>query len=66
MKIDFIGIQAFVSVAESGSFRRAADDLHVTQTALTRRVQHLEAYLGVKLLNRTTRSVTLTVPPRPA
>ena len=60
MKIDFAGIQAFVSVAELGGFRRAADELHVTQTALTRRVQHLEAYLGVKLLDRTTRSVALT------
>jgi len=60
MKIDFAGIQAFVNVAELGGFRRAADELHVTQTALTRRVQHLEAYLGVKLLDRTTRSVTLT------
>ena len=60
MKIDFAGIQAFVSVAELGGFRRAADQLHVTQTALTRRVQHLEAYLGLKLLDRTTRSVALT------
>jgi DNA-binding transcriptional LysR family regulator len=60
MKIDFAGIQAFVSIAERGGFRRAADELHVTQTALTRRIQHLEAYLGVKLLDRTTRSVSLT------
>jgi DNA-binding transcriptional LysR family regulator len=60
MKIDFAGIQAFVSVAELGGFRRAADELHVTQTALTRRVQNLEAYLGLKLLDRTTRSVALT------
>jgi DNA-binding transcriptional LysR family regulator len=60
MKIDFAGIQAFVSVAELGGFRRAADELHVTQTALTRRVQNLEAYLGLRLLDRTTRSVALT------
>jgi DNA-binding transcriptional LysR family regulator len=60
MKIDFAGIQAFVSVAELGGFRKAADQLHVTQTALTRRVQNLEAYLGLKLLDRTTRSVALT------
>lgn len=60
MKIDFAGIQAFVSVAEMGGFRRAADQLHITQTALTRRVQNLEAYLGLKLLDRTTRSVSLT------
>jgi DNA-binding transcriptional LysR family regulator len=60
MKIDFAGIQAFVSVAERGGFSKAAIELHLTQTALTRRVQKLEAYLGLKLLDRTTRSVELT------
>jgi DNA-binding transcriptional LysR family regulator len=61
MKIDFDGIQAFVRVAELGGFNKAADQLHLTQTALTRRIQKLEAYLGVRLLDRTTRSVELTV-----
>lgn len=61
MKIDFDGIQAFVLIAEQGGFNRAADQLHVTQTALTRRLQKLESYLGVRLLDRTTRSVQLTV-----
>jgi DNA-binding transcriptional LysR family regulator len=60
MKIDFSGIQAFVTVAELGGFSKAASELHVTQTALTRRVQNLEAYLGLRLLDRTTRSVELT------
>ncbi len=60
MKIDFAGVQAFVSVAELGGFNKAAAELHVTQTALTRRVQKLESYLGLRLLDRTTRSVTLT------
>ncbi len=60
MKIDFDGIQAFVAVGETGSFVRAARLLNVTQTALTRRVQKLEAYLGLKLLDRTTRRVELT------
>ena len=60
MKIDFDGIQAFVLVAELGGFSRAADQLHLTQTALTRRIQKLEAYLCVRLLDRTTRSVQLT------
>ena len=60
MKIDFDGIQAFVLVAELGGFSRAADQLHLTQTALTRRIQKLEAYLAVRLLDRTTRSVQLT------
>jgi DNA-binding transcriptional LysR family regulator len=60
MKIDFDGIQAFVSVAELGGFHRAAKELSLTQTALTRRVQKLEDYLGLRLLDRTTRSVALT------
>lgn len=61
MKIDFDGIQAFVAIAELGGFSKAAEHLHVTQTALTRRVQKLEAYLGLRLLDRTTRYVELTV-----
>lgn len=60
MKIDFDGIQAFVVIAELGGFNKAAEHLHVTQTALTRRVQKLESYLGLKLLDRTTRYVALT------
>lgn len=60
MKIDFDGIQAFVEVAELASFHKAADRLHISQTALTRRVQKLEAFLGLQLLERTTRSVELT------
>lgn len=60
MKIDFAGIQAFVSVAELGGFNKAAHELHVTPTALTRRVQKLETYLGLRLLDRTTRSLALT------
>ncbi|QDF98003.1 LysR family transcriptional regulator [Azoarcus sp. DD4] len=60
MKIDFDGIQAFVVIAELGGFSKAAEHLHVTQTALTRRVQKLEGYLGLRLLDRTTRYVELT------
>jgi DNA-binding transcriptional LysR family regulator len=60
MKIDTLGVQAFIAIAEHGGFRRAAEALHITQTALSRRVQNLEAFLGVKLVERTTRSVALT------
>ena len=58
--MDFDGVQAFVAIAELGGFSRAARQLHITQTALTRRLQKLEAYLGLKLLDRTTRRVELT------
>ncbi|HWI37702.1 MAG TPA: LysR family transcriptional regulator, partial [Burkholderiales bacterium] len=60
MKIDTLGVQAFLAIADQGGFGRAAESLHITQTALSRRVQNLEAFLGVKLVERTTRSVTLT------
>jgi DNA-binding transcriptional LysR family regulator len=60
VKIDFDGVQAFVVIAELGGFNKAARELHITQTALTRRLQKLESYLGLKLLDRTTRRVELT------
>ena len=60
MKIDTIGLQAFIAIVDQGSFQKAANTLHITQTALTRRLQNLEANLGVKLVERTTRSVAPT------
>ena len=60
MKVDTLGIQAFIAIADEGGFQKAANALHITQTALTRRLQNLEAGLGVKLVERTTRSVALT------
>jgi DNA-binding transcriptional LysR family regulator len=60
MKIDALGLQAFIAVAEAGAFGRAAETLHITQTGLTRRLQGLEASLGVRLVERTTRSLALT------
>jgi DNA-binding transcriptional LysR family regulator len=60
MNIDALGLEAFLAIAEEGRFQKAADALHITQTALTRRLQNLEAMLGVKLVERTTRSVALT------
>lgn len=60
MKLNIDGVQAFVAIAEAGGFQKAAGRLDLTQTALTRRLQKLEIYLGVRLLDRTTRSVALT------
>ncbi|MFZ6769987.1 LysR family transcriptional regulator [Undibacterium sp. Di26W] len=60
MKIDILGVQAFVAIADHGSFNKAADVLHVTQTAVTQRLRNLEIFLGVTLLERTTRSIALT------
>lgn len=60
MKLPIDGIQAFVVIAELGSFQKAADRLGVTQTGLTRRMQRLEAFVGLRLLDRTTRTTRLT------
>jgi DNA-binding transcriptional LysR family regulator len=60
MRIDILGLQAFVSIAEHGSFQRAAAHLNLSQTALSHRMRKFEEYFGVKLLMRTTRQVTLT------
>jgi DNA-binding transcriptional LysR family regulator len=60
MKIDILGVQAFIAIADHGAFHRAAQALHITQTALSRRLQNLEAFLGVRLVERTTRSVSVT------
>ena len=60
MKIDTLGLEAFIAIADHGGFGRAARAVHITQTALTRRLQNLEALLELKLVERTTRSVALT------
>lgn len=60
MRIDFLGLQTFLSIAERGSFQRAAAHLNLSQTALSHRMRKFEADLGVKLLTRTTRQVTLS------
>ena len=60
MKIDILGVQAFVAIADHGSFYKAAEVLHITQTAVTQRLRNLENFLGVSLLERTTRSIALS------
>jgi DNA-binding transcriptional LysR family regulator len=60
MRVDTLGLQAFIAIADCGGFQKAAAVLHLTQTALTRRLQNLESLLGVTLVERTTRSVALT------
>ncbi len=53
-------LEAFAVVAAERSFRRAADIMGVSRSALSHRMRHLEARVGVRLLHRTTRSVSLT------
>jgi len=60
VKYPIDGLEAFIEIVDLGSFNKAAQKMHLTQTALTRRIQRLEAQLGLRLLDRTTRSVSLT------
>jgi len=53
-------LETFIAVAEAGSFSAASRHLNVSAPSVTRIIGDLEAHLGVKLLNRTTRIVTLT------
>jgi DNA-binding transcriptional LysR family regulator len=53
-------LRAFVHVSHAGSFTRAADELHLTQSAVSTAVGKLEAELGFELLRRTSRGVELT------
>ena len=53
-------LQAFAAVAEARSFRQAAVRLGVSPSAISHKLRGLEAHLGVRLLNRTTRSVAPT------
>ncbi len=57
---DFSQLRAFLAVGEALSFSRAAETLGVTPSALSQMVRAFEARVGVRLLNRTTRSVSLT------
>jgi DNA-binding transcriptional LysR family regulator len=56
----FHALHAFVRVVETGSFARAGDRLGVSVSAVSRQVADLEAHLGARLLNRTTRRLSLT------
>jgi len=59
-KSGLVGLEAALAVARCQSFRRAANELGISTTALSNAVAGLEARLGVRLFHRTTRSVSLT------
>lgn len=58
--IDYSQLRAFIAVAEALSFSRAAESLGVSASALSQTIRAFEARIGVRLLNRTTRSVSLS------
>lgn len=53
-------LEVFVQVVQSGNFAKAATALNINPSAISRRISHLEDQLGIRLFNRTTRSLSLT------
>jgi DNA-binding transcriptional LysR family regulator len=53
-------VQDFLSVARNGSFSRAAEERHISQSGLSRRIRALEAWLGVELIDRSVHPACLT------
>lgn len=60
LRVTFSQVRGFVTVASTGSFTKAAEVLHLSQSALTTRIQQLEEALDLRLFDRSTRSVDLT------
>jgi len=60
MEFDPTLLRAFVAVKETGGFTRAAQRLHLTQSAVSHQIRRLEEQVGRPLLHRTTRRLTVT------
>ncbi|HEB85594.1 MAG TPA: LysR family transcriptional regulator [Gammaproteobacteria bacterium] len=58
--MDISNLQAFVSVAETGSFSRASEQLYITQPAVSKRIAALESELDTALFDRIGRQISLT------
>ncbi|MDB5616249.1 LysR family transcriptional regulator [Tardiphaga sp.] len=57
---EYADLRAFAMIAEHGSFARAAEQLRISPSTLSQTIRELEQRLGIRLLNRTTRSMSLT------
>jgi len=60
MRVDYLGLEAFVAISDYGSFQRAAEALNLSQAALSHRLRKIEEDLGAALLTRSSREVSLT------
>lgn len=60
MNLDLSSLRSVIAAAEHGSFRQAATAVNIKQSALSRRIRHLEEQLGVSLFERSSGGVRLT------
>ncbi len=58
--MDIAELKAFVAIADTGSFSEAANQLHITQPAISKRIHQLEIHLNCQLFDRIGRQITLT------
>lgn len=58
--MDLANLNAFIAIAETGSFSEAGERLHLTQPAVSKRIAGLEQQLGVRLFDRLGREIGLT------
>ncbi|AOR62456.1 LysR family transcriptional regulator [Pectobacterium wasabiae] len=56
----FQAMETFIRVVDAGSFKKAAETMHVLPSTVTRSIKELESHLGARLLNRTTRALSIT------
>jgi Transcriptional regulator len=56
----FLALNVFIRVVEANSFTRAADSLNMPNATISKTIQQLESHLGIRLLQRTTRRITVT------
>lgn len=61
MNISIRQLSAFISVADNGSFTRASEQMHLTQSAVSGLIKELESSLGIVLFDRTTRQLSLSI-----
>src|SRR4051794_6883160 len=60
MNVDLRHLRAFVAVAQTLNFTRAAEGLHLSQPSLSHTIRQLEASIGVQLFHRSTRTTAVT------
>ncbi len=61
MNVSIRQLSAFISVADNGSFTRASEQMHLTQSAVSGLIKELESNLGIVLFDRTTRQLSLSI-----
>lgn len=55
-----LALRVFVRITDAGSFAKAADSLNLPRSSASKLLQHLEQHLGTKLVERSTRALTIT------